>query len=356
MSLYLKKNNVLAERNAGMRTIRLETPEQLQLTETAEPSTPGSGEVLVRMHRVGVCGTDYHAFRGNQPFFTYPRILGHELGVEVVAVGPDVQDIAVGAQCAVRPYLECGHCPPCRRGRPNCCANLQVFGVHIDGGMREFALLPASHVHPSTQLTYDQLALVEPLSVGAHAVARAQLAVGERVLVVGAGPIGLAVTQFALLSGVQVMVMDISEQRLAFVQRQWPTVTLINGQGSGLDALQKVTGDDLPITVFDATGNPHSMQQAFSYVGFGGRLIFVGLFPGEVTFHDPTFHSHEMTLLSSRNALSADFQRVIAAIEAEQVELTPWITHRAAFETLIEAFPLWTDPNSGIIKGLISVA
>jgi len=338
-----------------MRTIRLETPEQLRLTETAEPNTPGPGEVLVRMHRVGVCGTDYHAFRGNQPFFTYPRILGHELGVEVVALGPDVQDIAVGAQCAVRPYLECGHCPPCRRGKPNCCANLQVFGVHIDGGMREFALLPASHVHPATHLTYDQLALVEPLSVGAHAVARAQLAAGERILVVGAGPIGLAVTQFALLSGVQVMVMDISEQRLDFVQRHWPMVTLINGQGGGLAALQKVTGDDLPITVFDATGNPHSMQQAFSYVGFGGRLIFVGLFPGEVTFHDPTFHSHEMTLLSSRNALGTDFQRVIAAIEAEQVALAPWITHRAVFETLIEAFPLWTDPSSGIIKGLISV-
>jgi 2-desacetyl-2-hydroxyethyl bacteriochlorophyllide A dehydrogenase len=351
----LKKNNEFAERKAVMRTIRLETPEQLRLTETAEPNTPGPGEVLVRMHRVGVCGTDYHAFRGNQPFFTYPRILGHELGVEVVALGPDVQDIAVGAQCAVRPYLECGHCPPCRRGKPNCCANLQVFGVHIDGGMREFALLPASHVHPATHLTYDQLALVEPLSVGAHAVARAQLAAGERVLVVGAGPIGLAVTQFALLSGVQVMVMDISEQRLDFVQRHWPMVTLINGQGGGLAALQKVTGDDLPITVFDATGNPHSMQQAFSYVGFGGRLIFVGLFPGEVTFHDPTFHSHEMTLLSSRNALGTDFQRVIAAIEAEQVALAPWITHRAVFETLIEAFPLWTDPSSGIIKGLISV-
>ncbi len=338
-----------------MRAIVLETPEQLRLSASGEPPAPGPGEALVRVHRIGVCGTDYHAFRGKQPFFTYPRILGHELGVEVVAIGAEVQNVTVGAHCAVRPYLACGHCPPCRRGKPNCCANMQVFGVHIDGGMRELALLPASHLHNAEGLTYDQLALVEPLAIGAHAVAIARLAAGERVLVVGAGPIGLAVTQFALLSNAQVIVMDISEQRLAFVQRTMPTATVIDGQPSGLAALGRIVGDDLPTAVFDATGNPHSMQAAFSYVGYGGRLIFVGLFSGDVTFHNPLFHSHELTLLSSRNALSADFQRSITAIKQGQIDLAPWITHRATMETLIEVFPHWIDPASGIIKGLITV-
>ena len=338
-----------------MRAIVLETPEQLRLSAIGEPPSPGPSEALVRVHRIGVCGTDYHAFRGKQPFFTYPRILGHELGVEVVAVGAEVQNVTVGAYCAVRPYLECGHCSPCRRGKPNCCANMQVFGVHIDGGMCEFALLPASHLHNAEGLTYDQLALVEPLAIGAHAVASAQLTPGERVLVVGAGPIGLAVTQFALLSSTQVTVMDISEQRLAFVQRNMPAATVIDGQPSGLDALRRVTGDDLPTAVFDATGNPYSMQSAFTYVGYGGRLIFVGLFSGDVTFHDPLFHSHEMTLLSSRNALSADFQSSITAIQQGQIYLAPWITHHATIETLIEAFPRWIDPTSGIIKGIITV-
>ncbi|MEO8973782.1 MAG: zinc-binding alcohol dehydrogenase family protein [Ktedonobacteraceae bacterium] len=338
-----------------MRAISLTTPEQLRLIEAQEPPPPGPGEALIRIHRVGVCGTDYHAFRGKQPFFTYPRILGHELGVEVVMVGEEVYNVAAGMRCAVRPYLECGFCPPCRRGKPNCCANIQVFGVHVDGGMREFALIPASHLHPSARLTYDQLALVEPLAIGAHAVARAQLPAGERVLVVGAGPIGLAVTQFAVLAGVQVMVMDISEPRLAFVQRHWPSVTVINGQVSGLAALQEVTGDDLPVAVFDATGSPSSMQSAFSYVGFGGRLIFVGLFPGYVTFHDPLFHSHEMTLLSSRNSLAVDFSAIITVIERGQMNLTPWITHRTTLETLSEVFPQWIDPHSGIIKGVISI-
>ena len=338
-----------------MRAILLEAPEQLRLSTSGEPPAPGQGEVLVRVHRIGVCGTDYHAFRGNQPFFTYPRVLGHELGVEVVAVGPNVHTVTVGARCAVRPYLECGHCPSCRRGKPNCCANMQVLGVHVDGGMCELLLLPASHLHPTTRLTYEQLALVEPLAIGAHAVARAQLTAGERVLVVGAGPIGLAVTQFALLAGAHVMVMDISEQRLTFVRQHWPSAITIDGKGFESNALQQVTDNDLPTAVFDATGNPHSMQAAFSYVGFGGRLIFVGLFPGDVTFHDPLFHSHEMTLLSSRNALATDFQNVITAIEMAQITLTTWVTHRSTLETLLDAFPRWIDANSGIIKGIIAV-
>ena len=338
-----------------MRAIVLETPEHLRLSEIGELPAPGTGEALVRVHRIGVCGTDYHAFRGTQPFFSFPRILGHELGVEVVAVGPGVHSVTVGARCAVRPYVECGHCWPCQHGKPNCCANIQVVGVHIDGGMRELALLPASHLHAAEDLLYDQLALVEPLSVGAHAVGRAHIAAGERVLVVGAGPIGLAVTQFALLANAQVAVMDISQKRLAFVQHSMPAATVIDGQGSGLDALKHVLGDDLPSVVFDATGNPQSMQAAFSYVGHGGRLIFVGLFSGDVTFSDPLFHSHEMTLLSSRNALDTDFQHCITAIREGRIDLTPWITHRATLETLIEVFPHWIAPTSGIIKGIISV-
>ncbi len=338
-----------------MRAIMLEAPEHLRLYTITEPLTPGPGEALVRVHRVGVCGTDYHAFQGSQPFFTFPRILGHELGVEVVAVGPDVQNVAVGARCVVRPYLECGHCWPCLHGKPNCCVNMQVLGVHIDGGMREFTLLPASHLHAAQELTYDQLALVEPLAVGAHAVARAQIATDERVLVLGAGPIGLAVTQFALLSDVHVAVMDISEQRLAFVRRYMPEATVIDGRGSGLDALRSINGDDLPSVVFDATGNPSSMQASFSYVEHGGRLIFVGLFSGDVTFHDPFFHSHEMTLLSSRNALGADFQRCILALQQGRIDITPWITHRASIETFVEVFPDWIESAGSVIKGLVSV-
>ncbi len=338
-----------------MKTLILETPGTLRLTETAEPPAPGPGEALIRVRQVGVCGTDYHAFLGEQPFFTYPRVLGHELGVEVVAVGPGVDDLEVGARCAVEPYFSCGHCAACRRGKTNCCVNLQVFGVHIDGGLRERAVVPAARLHTAPGLSFEQLALVEPLSIGAHAVARAALSGGEGVLVVGAGPIGLSVIQFALLAGADVMVMDISEERLAFCRRLWPQVTVIDARDEPLAALQDQVGDDLPTAVFDATGNQHSMMASFQYTAHGGRLIFVGLFQGDVTFHDPDFHRRELTLLATRNATGADFRRTITYLEAGQIDLAPWITHRASFDTLIDVFPRWLDRDSGVIKAVVAL-
>src|SRR5437667_4763519 len=206
--------------------------------------------------------------------------------------------LGLGAHCALEPYFYCGHCPPCQRGVTNCCVNIRVFGVHIDGGMRQFAIVPAVQLHPSSTLSFEQLALVEPLSIGAHAVRHGKVLDGECVLVVGAGPIGLSVTQFALLAGARVFVMDISEQRLEFCKSQWPEVVTINATGDALGALQHVVADDLPTAVFDATGNPKSMMAAFHYAGYGGRLIYVGLFQGDITFHDPDFHSHELSLLS----------------------------------------------------------
>lgn len=338
-----------------MRTIVLDSPGQLSLHDTEEPRPPGPGEALIRIRRVGVCGTDLHAFRGEQPFFTYPRILGHELGVEVVAAGPDVRDLPAGARCAVEPYFNCGHCPACRRGKTNCCLNLKVFGVHIDGGMRDRAIVPAARLHPSPTLSFEQLALVEPLSIGAHAVARAQVAENERVLVVGAGPIGLSAIQFALLAGARVLAMDVSERRLAFCAAQWPEVTCIDGRDDPLAKLQNIVGDDLPTAVFDATGNAQSMMSAFQYVAHGGRLIFVGLVQGDVTFHDPDFHRRELTLLSSRNATGADFQRIIGYLEAGDIALAPWVTHRAPIESMIEAFSRWFDRDSGIIKAVVEL-
>jgi 2-desacetyl-2-hydroxyethyl bacteriochlorophyllide A dehydrogenase len=337
-----------------MQTLLLEQPEHLRLLHREEPGGPGAGEALVRVHRVGVCGTDLHAYQGHQPFFSYPRVLGHELGVEVLAVAPGESAITVGASCAVEPYLACGSCPACQRGKPNCCLHLQVLGVHIDGGMQTLLRVPVRALHPSSSLSYEHLALVEPLAIGAHAVARADLQVNERVLVVGAGPIGLAVIQFAILAGAEVMVMDVSKQRLRFCQQRWPQIACLDGRGDPPAILQEHCGDDLPTAVFDATGNSLAMRASFAYAGHGGRLVFVGLVQGDISFHDPEFHRRELTLLSSRNATTADFQRVIEALEAGKIDLAPWITHRATAETTVEQFPRWLERESGIIKALIT--
>jgi len=341
-----------------MKSLLLVEPGVLRADDLPEAAAPGPGEALVRVHRIGVCGTDLHAFKGRQPFFSYPRILGHELGVEVLAIGADVASVAPGDRCAVEPYLNCGHCVACRRGKPNCCAQLKVMGVHVDGGMRERFVVPAAKLHPSSRLSFDQLALVETLGIGAHAVDRAALAAGETVAVVGAGPIGLAVIQFALAAGARVLAVDLNARRLAFCRERLglPAEATIDTTATpGVAArLGELTGGDLPTAIFDATGNAASMAASFNYPAPGGRIVFVGLFPGEVAFNDPNFHRRELTLLGSRNSRPEDFRHIISLVESGRVDTTPWITHRAALDEAPGRFAGWADPDSGVLKAMIA--
>ncbi|HXQ79883.1 MAG TPA: zinc-binding alcohol dehydrogenase family protein [Opitutaceae bacterium] len=339
-----------------MTTIRLEEPGRFASLECAPPAPPQPGEALVRVRRVGVCGTDLHAFAGNQPFFSYPRVLGHELGVEVVAVGPGVANVKPGDRCSVEPYFNCQRCVACRRGKANCCADLRVLGVHVDGGMREQLVVPARKLHPSASLSLDQLALVETLGIGCHAVERACLEPGEFALVIGAGPIGLAVMQFAAERGARVVALDVNAARLDFCRRHLGVPHAVNGADEApLDALRRLTGGDLPTSVFDATGSPGSMMEAFNFPAPGGRLVLVGLFQGDVTFNDPSFHRRELTLLGSRNAQSADFERIIGLIEAGRIDTAPWITHRAPLAGVAGQFPAWVRPDTGVIKAIVEV-
>jgi len=338
-----------------MKTIVLEKPGVFRLTDTEPPQQPGPGQAIVRVRCVGICGTDLHAFEGKQPFFDYPRILGHELGVEVVAIGPTERDLdlAVGDQCCVEPYLTCGHCIACRRGKSNCCLSMKVLGVQTDGGMREFVTVPVEKLHKSETVSLDHLALVEMLCVGAHAVRRAQLEPEESVLVIGAGPIGLSVIQFAQLVGADVITMEISDQRLEFANQQLGVEVCLDGKHDPLPELQAILSGDLPTAVFDATGSAKSMMKAFDYVAHGGKLIFVGLFQGDIAFHDPDFHRHELTLLSSRNATTEDFVWAVEMLEAGKIDLTPWITHRASPEELATEFPHWLEPETGVMKAML---
>lgn len=338
-----------------MKVITLEQPGQFVLGEAAVPDQPKFGEALVRVHRVGVCGTDIHAYRGKMPYLTYPRILGHELGVEVSALGKGVTNVQLGDRCAVEPYLNCGHCIACRQGKTNCCANLQVLGVHADGGMRDVITVPAHKLHPANDLSFEQLALVETLGIGAHAVDRGQLQPEEWVLVIGAGPIGLTVIQFAQLVTRNIIVMDVNPIRLDFASEHFEIspVRSIRADGEPLAQINAITNGDLPTAVFDATGNAQSMMNAFNYVAPGGRLIFAGLIQADITFSDPFFHRREMTLLATRNSTAREFHRIIDLIRQGQIDTRQWITHRAPAETMIEAFPQWLQPESGVVKAVV---
>jgi 2-desacetyl-2-hydroxyethyl bacteriochlorophyllide A dehydrogenase len=339
-----------------MKTLVLEKPGSLVLSETGDPGAPLAGQALVRVRRIGVCGTDIHAYKGNQPFFTYPRILGHELGVEVVEIAENEKGLKAGDRCSVEPYMNCGTCIACRRGKGNCCVNLQVLGVHADGGHRELIHVPAAKLHASGKLTLDQLALVETLGIGAHAVDRAVLEAGETVLVIGTGPIGLAVIQFAKAAGARVIALDVNEARLEFCRRTLGVEETLRADVPDLAGkLRQLTDGDLPTAVFDATGNPKSMTEAFNYPAHGGRLVFVGLFQGDVTFNDPNFHKRELTLMGSRNARPEDFARIIGLIESGKVDTTPWITHRAPFCGVPAVFPEWIKPEAGVLKAMIEL-
>jgi 2-desacetyl-2-hydroxyethyl bacteriochlorophyllide A dehydrogenase len=341
-----------------MKTLCLEEPGRLVFSAKgpAPPTALAPGEALVRVHRIGVCGTDIHAFIGDQPFFSYPRILGHELGVEVVEVGGATRNVRPGDRCSVEPYLNCGSCIACRHNKPNCCVNLQVLGVHIDGGMREAFVVPSRKLHRSASLTLDQLALVETLGIGCHAVNRARVESGEFALVIGAGPIGLAVSQFAIQAGAQVIVMDINSKRLEFCCERLGVPFVINAAGEdALGGLKRLTAGDLPTAVFDATGSQKSMIRSFEYPAHGGRLTFVGLVKGDITFNDPNFHRRELTVLATRNACPEDFTRIIGLVESGRIDTSPWITHRASFVEAVSDFPNWIKPETGVIKAMIEL-
>ena len=336
-----------------MLQIVLEQPGRFTAADGPEP-VPAPGEALVRVQRIGICGTDLSAFAGRQPFFNYPRILGHELGVEVIDPGRGAPGLRRGDRCSLEPYLNCGRCIACRRGRTNCCTELKVLGVHVDGGMQPLLAVPAHKLHRSATLDYDQLALVETLGIGARAIERAEIQPDDFVLVIGAGPIGLSVIQFASLSGARLAVMDVSESRLAFCREQLGIEsTLVPAEAPR--RLREIGDGDLPTVVIDATGSAQSMGATFDLVAHGGRIVFVGLFQGDVTFSDPNFHRREITLCASRNARSETFRTTIELVEAGRIDTRPWITHRIGLADVPADFSRAIAGNRSVIKAMVEV-
>lgn len=341
-----------------MKALQLEKPHTWRKIEIPEPGAPGPGEALVRVHRVGICGTDLSGYLGKMPFFSYPRIPGHELCVEVLAVGSNVTNVKAGDQCAVEPYLNCQQCYSCRRGFTNCCEYHKTLGVMCDGGLTERILLPARKLHLAPRLTPDQCALVETLAIGCHAVDRSQAKSGENVLIIGAGPIGLSALEFVKVAGARPIVMDISDHRLAFVREQLhvPDTLLARGDEADLKTLATLTGGQYADVVIDATGNHKSMARALECAAFAGRVVYVGITQQPLEFpHAPVLHRRELTLLASRNALTRDFSRIIELIGDGRIDTRPWITHRAPFESVPAAFPDWVRPETGVIKAVVTV-
>ncbi|MFM7930505.1 MAG: zinc-binding alcohol dehydrogenase family protein [Pirellula sp.] len=340
-----------------MRAIQIVEPKKLREISIDNPGTPGPGQALVRTHRMGVCGTDVSCYLGKFPFFDFPRIPGHELGVEVLQVGSGVSNVQPGDACSVEPYMHCGTCYACRKGASNCCLSLKVIGVMTDGGLCESFLIRADKLHPSKKLSMDQLALVETLAIGCHASHRSGSSPQDRVLIIGAGPIGIATLEFVRLTGAQTTVMDMNASRLDFVRSSYGIDRLIQvaPNDPGIDAAKGYTQGDMYSVVIDATGNRYSMSGAFQFVAPTGRLVYVGITQDEIVFKHPALHRPEVTLLASRNALPSDFPYIIGLIEAGTIKTDPWITHRIDFDHVLKDFDSFTRPESGVLKAIIEV-
>lgn len=336
-----------------MKYIVCEKPREFLLKDKPMPE-PKEGEVLLKIKRIGICGTDIHAYGGTQPFFEYPRILGHELAAEYIK--GNAKGFKPGDKVSVIPYFNCGQCVACRNGLTNCCANIKVFGVHIDGGMAEYITIPEQYVLHGQGLDYDELVLIEPLAIAAHGLRRAAVEAKDTVLIMGAGPIGIGLIQFAKIAGAKVIVMDINDYRLDFCKNQLGVDAVINPLNEDVaQSLATITNGDMANVVIDATGNRNVMNAAFNYISHGGRFVLVGLQKGELSFSHPDFHKRESTLMSSRNATLIDFEYVMECLKSGKIDPKKYITHRADFAHMIDVFDTWIDPKSNCIKAIIEL-
>ncbi|PHN06236.1 zinc-binding alcohol dehydrogenase family protein [Flavilitoribacter nigricans] len=337
-----------------MKYIVCEQPGQFRLGEK-EPPVAREGEVLVDIKRIGICGTDLHAFKGNQPFFTYPRILGHELSGVVNTVNSISATVKEGDRVVVVPYVNCGECLPCRNNKPNCCAKLKVLGVHTDGGMQEQISVPAELLIPVNDLSLDEAAIIEPLAIGAHALFRAKILDKETIVVIGCGPIGLGIMKLAQVLGNKVIAIDVNADRLAYARESIGIEYTINALEDPLEQVKDLTNGDLATAVFDATGNKTAMESGVQYLAHGGQYILVGLFKGDLQFNHPFIHAREASILCSRNATFTDFHQVIDVLYEKNFPVDSYITHRAPFDRMIDHFNGWLEPENGVIKAMVTL-
>ncbi|MEJ8843650.1 zinc-binding alcohol dehydrogenase family protein [Lacibacter sp. H375] len=338
-----------------MKTLVCTTPGEFDYAVGERPELK-SGEAIIKIKRIGICGTDLHAFEGTQPYFEYPRILGHEISGELIAVD-DAPGFEIGEAVTFIPYFYCGKCIACRNGKQNACVNIKVCGVHQHGGMVEYLSVPSYSLIHGEGLSFDELALVEPLAIGAHGVRRAGVTKNEFVLIIGAGPIGLGTIEFARIAGGKVIVLDINNNRLKFCKEKLHVEHTINAlEADVAEQLMKITMGDMPTVVIDATGNLNAINTAFQYMAHGARFVLIGLQKGKISFSHPEFHKREATLMSSRNATREDFEHVISCMKRKEVDPTTYITHRVVFEQVKEEFEGWLNPAKAVIKAMVEMS
>ena len=338
-----------------MKAIQIVAPRQLAMVDTAEPR-PGPEEVLVEVRFVGMCGSDLNAFRGTFPLMRYPRILGHEAGGVIVARGAHVPDrLPLGARVMLSPYSECGICPSCRAGRPNCCQFNETMGLQRDGALTRLVAIHYSKVFLSDTLTLQELALVEPLSVGYHAANRGRISEADTVLVIGCGVVGIGVIAAAARKGATVIVSDIDDAKLADARRFGAHHTVNSTSQDLLQAVQEYTNGEGVSVAVEAVGLPQTFRQAVEAVSFAGRVVYVGYAKKDVCYDTALFVRKELDILGARNALRV-FPSVIRMLEERQRPFLELITQVFPFTEAGDALRAWDADPISFTKVMVDVA
>ncbi|WP_434056171.1 zinc-binding alcohol dehydrogenase family protein [Roseibium sp.] len=322
-------------------------PGVFQLAEQDLPMDAPDGWVLVDISAVGICGTDYHIFEGKHPFLNYPRVIGHELSGRVARATSLWQD---GELVVVNPYLSCGKCRACRKGKPNCCENIEVLGVHRDGGMCSRIAVPETNLYRATGLSEIQAAMVEFLAIGAHAVRRAGELKGERVLVTGAGPIGLGTALFARIQGADVHLLDLSEARLRQAGEKFG---FEKQHLAGTDILTGSLSDGFDV-IFDATGSARAIEAGFQLLAHGSRYVLVSVVKDQIRFDDPEFHKRETQIIGSRNATAEDFETVMQAIRNDLIDTDALCSLTIPVQDMAGRFEALSGDRETLIKAVVT--
>lgn len=331
-----------------MKAVSILSPRVMELVDIPEPK-PSHNEVLLRVERVGFCGSDLSTFRGANPLVSYPRIPGHEVQASVVSLGERVpRDLKVGQAVTVLPYISCGECPACSRGRVNACRFNQTLGVQRDGALCEYIVVPGDKLLFADKLDAAALALVEPLAVGVHAVERGKVEADETVLVVGCGMIGLSVIAAASERGARVIGVDIDDAKLEIARLAGALFT-INTATESLDArISELTAGDGADVVFEAVGHPQTFAACVEHARYGGRVVYIGYAREPVPIATKWYMLKELDVFGSRNATRADFDRAIRILAGGNYPAKQTITKTVPLEGAIDAMQQW-DRNPSLI-------
>jgi threonine dehydrogenase-like Zn-dependent dehydrogenase len=339
-----------------MRALMIEGKERCALHEVAEPQ-PGPGEVKIRVRHVGLCGSDLSTFTGLNPLVSLPRVPGHEIGAEIVCTGADVPaDYAPGKRVIVVPYTACGTCTSCRKGRPNACRSNRTLGVQQEGGLSESFVLPYGKLILNDTLAPRLLALVEPLSVGFHAVSRGRVTKDDTVVVIGCGMIGMGAIAGAVARGARVIAVDVGRQKLEVPARYGAAHVIDAGTEDVVARVNELTGGDGADVVIEAVGLPATFTQAIDLACFCGRVVYIGYSKAPVSYETKYFNMKELDIHGSRNALPEDFRAVIAYLEGLGRSPDDLISKVFPFAEADQALPYWVAHRAETLKILIELA